>query len=328
MRTRQVASRDEIRAQNRGDPYTTKGFPSISSDPNRDPTGSTFTSKMAEIQQKAHNNLTVAQETYKRAYDKKKGKSWTFSEGDLVWLESTNLTPAQGVKKLSQKQYGPFPIIKQVGPSAFQLRLPQALSRVYLVFNEILLTPYRPPATTKQQTSHRPPPEIIDDVEEYDVDYIVDKKVMCGCTFYKVRWKGYLPYDDSWEPEANLDHARDTIADFNTAHPSRPLRSRFSASTSSPHIILTISPEWASALHDSSKTHKFQKYMLPPDVRFAWLYETGPVFSISTVIELNSLRLPGALSESTHISVDSSPRVPSTPTGLHCQQNILSPTLW
>ena len=35
--------------------------------------------------------------------------------------------------------------------------------------------------------------------------------------------------------------------------------------------------------------------MLPPDVHFAWLYETSPVFGISTVIELDSLRLPGKI---------------------------------
>ena len=116
---------------------------------------------------------------------------------------------------------------------------------------------------------------------------------MRGHTFYKVCWKGYSPYDDSWEPKANLDHARDAIADFNAAHPSRPLCSCFSSSTSSPHIVLAISPKWASALRNGSKTHEFRKYMLPPDVRFAWLYETGPVFGISTVIELDSLRLPG-----------------------------------
>jgi hypothetical protein len=141
-----------------------------------------------------------------------------------------------------------------------------------------------PPVTAEQRAAHRPPPEMIDDVEEYLVDYIVDKKIMRGRTFYKVWWKGYSPYDDSWEPKANLDHAQDAIADFNDAHPSRPIRSRFSSSSSSPHIILAISPKWASAIRDGSKLHEFWKSMLPPDVRFAWLYETGPVFGISTLV--------------------------------------------
>ena len=32
--------------------------------------------------------------------------------------------------------------------------------------------------------------------------------------------------------------------------------------------------------------------MLPPDTCFAWLYKTSPVFGISTIIELDLLRLP------------------------------------
>ena len=47
----------------------------------------------------------------------------------------------------------------------------------------------------------------------------MDKRIMHGHTFYKVWWKGYLPYDNSWEPEANLTHAQDAIADFNATHP-------------------------------------------------------------------------------------------------------------
>ena len=79
---------------------------------------------------------------------------------------------------------------------------------------------YRPPVTAGQQITYRPSPEIIDSIKEYLADYIVDKKVMRGHTFYEVCWKGYSPYDDSWEPEANLEYTQDTIADFNTTHPS------------------------------------------------------------------------------------------------------------
>jgi hypothetical protein len=124
--------------------HPAKGFSPVSHNPERDPTGSAFASKIAAIQQKAHDNLIAAQEVYKRAYDKKKGTSWSFSEGDLVWLEGTNLKLVQGVKKLSQKCYGPFPIVKKISPSSFQLRLPRAWSRIHPVFNEVLLTPYRP----------------------------------------------------------------------------------------------------------------------------------------------------------------------------------------
>jgi hypothetical protein len=39
--------------------------------------------------------------------------------------------------------------------------------------------------------------------------------------------------------------------------------------------------------------HTPEGLLLAHPMRFAWLYETGPVFGISTIIEVNSLRLPG-----------------------------------
>jgi hypothetical protein len=45
--------------------HPAKGFSPVTHDPDRDPTGSAFASKIAAIRQKAHNNLIAAQEVYK-----------------------------------------------------------------------------------------------------------------------------------------------------------------------------------------------------------------------------------------------------------------------
>jgi hypothetical protein len=251
---------------------------------------------MTKIQDQAHTMLKAAQETAKANYDRKRGKSWEFKEGQSVWLESTNITLQNGIKKLAPRRYGPFTIIRQHGPSSFELRLPKAWSRLHPVFNEALLSPYVPPSTPAQSLAHAPPPTIIvDDEPEYEVEFITDYKLMRRRPFYKVHWKGYPSYDDSWEPLSYLTKSKDTVKDFHNAHPSvpRPLSVRFAASDSSPHVILAILPKNALAIHTGSKDHEYRKYRLPPDTKYLWLYETDTVHGISLVVEVDSVLLPG-----------------------------------
>src|SRR2546425_5620531 len=93
----------------------------------------------------------------------------------------------------------------------------------------------------------------------------------------------------------NLHHARDTINDFQKANPTHPfpLIVNFTSSSSSPHVVLAIAPEHAANIRAGIKDHEFRKYQLPPDAKYLWLYETAPLHGISTIIKVDSLRLPG-----------------------------------
>jgi hypothetical protein len=281
--------------------FATLGLHPWKGDPNalpdaRNPAGADFGQQMTKTREHAHAMLKAAQETAKANYDRKRGRSWKFEKGNQVWLESTNITLQNGIKKLAPRRYGPFTIIEQHGPSSFELRLPDAWSKLHPVFNEALLSPYSAPSTPAQAIAHAPPPAIIVDGEpEYDVEYITDHKMMKRKSFYKVHWQGYPTYDDSWEPLAGLEHAQDAVKAFHDAHPSvrRPVSLRFAASDSSPHVVLAIYPENVTHMHDGSKNHEFRKYRLPPDARYLWLYETTPVHGIRTIIEVDSVLLPG-----------------------------------
>jgi hypothetical protein len=46
--------------------------------------------------------------------------------GEQVWLEVTHLKICHQKTKLKPKRYGPFKIIKEISPVAYQLRLPMA----------------------------------------------------------------------------------------------------------------------------------------------------------------------------------------------------------
>ena len=64
-----------------------------------------------------------------------------------------------------------------------------------------------------------PEPVLIDGHEEYEVEKILDSRHYRKQLQYLVRWKGYGPKDDSWQPVKNLSGAKELITEFHQAHP-------------------------------------------------------------------------------------------------------------
>ena len=53
--------------------------------------------------------------------------------------------------------------------------------------------------------------------EEYEVESILDKRIVKGETKYLVRWKGWPEEYDKWEPEENLEGAPDLLKEFHAS---------------------------------------------------------------------------------------------------------------
>jgi len=83
--------------------------------------------------------MEMAKEMIKRQFDKKRQDPQGLKEGEDVWLEAKNIYSNRSLKKLDQKRYGPFKILKTIGQGAFQLKLPEEWI-IHDVFNEDLLT--------------------------------------------------------------------------------------------------------------------------------------------------------------------------------------------
>ena len=79
------------------------------------------------------------QETIKKQFDKKRRNPQGLQEGENIWLEAKNIHSNRLSKKLDQKRYGPFKILKTIGQEVFQLKLPEGWM-IYNMFNKDLLT--------------------------------------------------------------------------------------------------------------------------------------------------------------------------------------------
>ncbi|QRW26330.1 Retrotransposable element Tf2 protein [Rhizoctonia solani] len=127
-----------------------------------------------------------------------RGTTPEYSVGKKVWLDGKNILLRTNLNKLDPKQ----------------LELPETL-KIHDVFYVGLLS--RSHKSPSQPFPKRPPPETIEREKEYEVEQIIDSKRQQGKWFYLIKWKGYGPEDNSWEPKELLEHSQEEIKRFNQA---------------------------------------------------------------------------------------------------------------
>jgi hypothetical protein len=93
-----------------------------------------------------------------------------YKEGDQVWLEGRNLRIDQPAVKLAPRRHGPFRVAQVMSPVSYRLVLPPQW-RIHPVFHIDLLSPYRE-TEIHGRNYQRPPPELVDNEEEYEVENI------------------------------------------------------------------------------------------------------------------------------------------------------------
>lgn len=72
---------------------------------------------------------------------------------------------------MAERRYGPFEITEEIGDRNYRLKLPPTWL-IHNVFHSDLLHPYTKPLFQIQKREPLPPPDIINDEEEYEVDEI------------------------------------------------------------------------------------------------------------------------------------------------------------
>ena len=158
--------------------------------------------------------MTKAQKSWVKNKDTPK-----FKIGDQVWLEGRHLCTNQPTTKLAPRRHGPFVIAQVMSPVSYRLELPTQWS-IHPVFHIDLLTPYRETPMHGPNYS-RPPPDLVDNAEEYEVEKILDsRKFGRGRKLqYLVKWKGYPDSENQWVDKNDI-FADKAVWEFKRSNPA------------------------------------------------------------------------------------------------------------
>jgi hypothetical protein len=133
-------------------------------------------------------------------------------QSGLAWMGATSrcftLPP-----NLRPNDHGPFPIIRVLSPITYELCLPVQW-KLHPVFHVDLLASYR--ETEFHGANYdKPPPDLIDGEEEYEVERIVaSRRFGRGHKLqYLVKWKGYSDAENQWVAKEDV-FAEDAIREF------------------------------------------------------------------------------------------------------------------
>ena len=179
--------------------------------------------EMADRLKTLHEDLSelikVAQNQQAKYYDAKH-KRVEYQVGDKVWLLSQNIHTERPNKKLDWKRFGPYPIIERIGTQAYKLQLSPSM-KIHPVFHVSLLERFIE-SDIPGRIQPTPPPVIIKNQVEYEVEDILDSKILRKRLFYLIKWKGYPISDNSWEPAYHLLNSKELIQEFHSQYPDKP----------------------------------------------------------------------------------------------------------
>ena len=93
---------------------------------------------------------------------------------DCVYLDKSDITMTQPLRKLSHCHLGPFLVEQQVGPLAYWLHLPISLCQLYPVFNVVKLFSASDNPIPGHCPKPLPPSVLVNSKEQYKVEEILD----------------------------------------------------------------------------------------------------------------------------------------------------------
>jgi hypothetical protein len=119
----------------------------------------------------------------------------SFVLGDQIWLDTHNLKIKTLSRKLSPQRYSPYPILEQLLPVTYCIKLPPSLP-IKNIFHMDLLTLFH--ETKKHGQNYlQPLPKVIDREEEFEVEEIINEHMHCQKKQYLIKWLRYPATNNS-----------------------------------------------------------------------------------------------------------------------------------
>lgn len=172
------------------------------------PEAEEFFQNRQRIREEASDTLKAAQARMAKHFD---AKHTPIKNADRMWLKLARGTKhgykLPNASDLDVIKTGPFTVKRRVSKVAFELDLPEHF-KIHPVISCIHLEPALEDPYNRQPPP--PAPVIVDGEERYIIDRILKKEQRrqpgdrTRRGYYKVRWQGYGPRDDSWIEEKEL----------------------------------------------------------------------------------------------------------------------------
>jgi hypothetical protein len=148
--------------------------------------------------------------------ERRKSNFKPFKANQKVWLDTRNLKTHYH-KKMAPKREGPFKIERVMGPLTFKLKL-LTTWKIHDVFHAALLMPYTE-TETHGPNFPRPPPDIDNDEERYEIETILNHRKRGRGYQYYVKWKGYDITEASWESTTCFENGgEETLKKYRLRH--------------------------------------------------------------------------------------------------------------
>jgi len=187
------------------------------------------------VQDKVSSIHQKARERFMRDF-----RDFQYEPCDKVWVKnSRNRT---GSNKLDSLWMGPCEILDRVGSSGrYTVSLPTGKEDVHMDDFKPYVTP--PSGKAIPCLYFKPRPKL-PETDDFFVQKILDHKVEKGVHYWKVRWKGFGPEEDTWEPASSfVGHIQQNWKLWNKEHKiTVPLHSYFSYFPSLLHLEWILRP--------------------------------------------------------------------------------------
>jgi len=171
-----------------------------------------FVERMKKVHEEVEVALKKTQEKMKRYADRSRKEIEKWKKEDRVLLSTKDLVfKKRLMRKLMKRYIGPYAIEEVVSTNVVKLQLP-SLMRIHPVVNISQIVWYKEQVRGRKNEEEKLVE--VEEVEEWEVEKVLNKKKIRGVEKYLVQWKGFTAEGDIWERRENLKNAEKLIEEF------------------------------------------------------------------------------------------------------------------